>query len=301
MSLKSLSIPDQFPEIGIWMDDLLVSSDLIDAIVQLEVLAGDRLTKVQSLDGILAGSPERVVTSGLAGANESTLRALLRQPSLLLELQERVMMHGGEYWQQKVDANFGNPRTTSIFDSASSGANTDVEEPTPHAIAASQSYHGPAVVKSNANQKIIFGVLATLAAAALIMISLPQFGGGSSVAKANWGFAKSGLLESNISESEMLDQLAAASAAWHNKTPATRDELADRLRAFDQGCGDLLASRLTQLSPINRDAVHAACEDCREAIAQQLAALADGGDITRIQSNADAAIDTLTRAIERLT
>jgi len=99
----------------------------------------------------------------------------------------------------------------------------------------------------------------------------------------------------------MLEQLANASAAWHNKTPSTPAELANRLREFDQGCQALLSSRLTQLSPLNRDAVHAACEDCREAIAQQLAALANGGDMTQIQSSSDAAIDTLTRSIQRLT
>ena len=134
------------------------------------------------------------------------------------------------------------------------------------------------------------------------MFSIGQFGGsGFSIAKAEWGFTKSGLLESDISEAEMLDQLAAASAAWYNKTPTTPTGLAKRLREFDQGCQALLASRLKQLTPSNRSAVHNACEDTREAIAQQLAAIARGGDINQIQSNADAAIDSLTRAIQRLT
>ena len=110
MSLKSLQIPDGMADMGAWLDELIVSHDLVDTIVELEVLAGDRLTKVQSLDGVLAGSEEAVLESGLARASEMTLRGLLRQPSLLLELQELVMMQGGDFWQQKIDTIFGRPK-----------------------------------------------------------------------------------------------------------------------------------------------------------------------------------------------
>ena len=62
----------------------------------------------------------------------------------------------------------------------------------------------------------------------------------------------------------------------------------------------MLASNLPQLSQANRDAVHAACENCRTAIATQLAAIANGGDLAQTQANANAAIDKLTRSIELL-
>ena len=47
MNLKSLTIPDQLSELGPWLDQLLVSPELINTIVELEILAGDRLTTVQ--------------------------------------------------------------------------------------------------------------------------------------------------------------------------------------------------------------------------------------------------------------
>lgn len=300
MSLKSLQIPDGLADMGAWLDELIVSHDLVDTIVELEVLAGDRLTKVQSLDGVLAGSEEAVLESGLAGASEMTLRGLLRQPSLLLELQELVMMQGGDFWQQKIDTIFGRPKMNSILDSASAEAAANAD-PASQTMATSQSHRVSGSAAGKGKQKMILGVLATLAAAVLVMFSIGQFGGsGSSVAKAEWGFTKSGLLESDISEAEMLDQLAAASAAWYNKTPTTPAGLAKRLRQFDLGCETLLSSRLTQLSPSNRSAVHAACEDCREAIARQLVAIANGGKLAQIQSASDTAIDALTRSIKRL-
>ena len=174
-------------------------------------------------------------------------------------------------------------------------------DPASQTMATNQSHRVSGSAAGKGKQKMILGVLATLAAAVLVMFSIGQFGGsGSSVAKAEWRFTKSGLLESDISEAEMLDQLAAASAAWYNKTPTTPAGLAKRLRQFDLGCEALLSSRLTQLSPSNRSAVHAACEDCREAIARQLVAIANGGKLAQIQSASDTAIDALTRSIKRL-
>lgn len=298
MNLKSLTIPDQLPELGAWLDNLLVSTELINTIVELEILAGDRLTKVQSLDGVLAGSKSTVYESGLSSVSESTLRSILRQPSLLLELQEQVMMHGGDYWQKKTDEAFDKTNSKSIFNPQGSEAPKDND--------ASSHLATPGKSQNNSHsgtwsQTKIFGAIAAMAAAILLMVLIPQFmGGGSSVASGDWGFAKSGLLDSNISESEMLDQLAKASAAWHNKTPQTSNELAERLREFDQGCRALLASNLPQLSPANRIAVHAACENCRTDIAAQLDALRNGADLTQTQTNSNAAIDKLTRSIERL-
>ena len=116
MSLKSLSIPDQLPEIGVWLDELLVSPNLVDTIVEIEVLAGDRLATDQSLDGVLAGADQIVFESGLAKSDESVIRGFLRQPSLLLKLQEQVLMHGGDYWQYKADAANRDIGSQTIYD-----------------------------------------------------------------------------------------------------------------------------------------------------------------------------------------
>jgi len=231
MNLKSLSIPDSLPELAHWLDDLLVSADLLDTILELEVLAGDRLTDIQTLDGILVEAQDSVITADLAQAQESTVRSFLRQPSLLLELQELVMMHGGAYWRNKADAAFGTPRMA-----IDRGKDISTANPKTHSTSIANSGWSQA-------QKMA-GVIAALAAAVLIMFSISQLGGGdSSVAVAKWGFAKSGLLETSMPESEMLDRLASASASWHNKVPANAEQLEKRLREFDFGCQTLLNSR----------------------------------------------------------
>ena len=300
MNLKSLQIPDDMAETGAWLDNLLLSPELVNTIIELELLAGDRLTTIQTLDSVLASDQQKILNSGLDAASESTVRGFLRQPSLLLELQEQVMINGGEFWQKKADAKFGSGKSDSVTNRGRTSEG--FVQGRAHTAAVNQTTPTSVAAEGNWSRKRMIGVIAAMAAAVLVMVSFSQFGGsGSSVAKGGWGFAKSGLLDSDISEALMLEQLANASAAWHNKTPSTPAELANRLREFDQGCQALLSSRLTQLSPLNRDAVHAACEDCRESIARQLAALSNGGDITQIQSDSDAAIDTLTRAIERLT
>ena len=209
------------------------------------------------------------------------------------------MMHGGDYWQKKTDDAFAKSASKTIFDPNNAGIQNQTQS-SAHSTAATK-LKGDSGPVGKRSQKKVFGIIAALAAAVLIMVSISQFiGNGQSVAKGDWGFAKSGLLESNVSESEMLEQLAKASGAWHNKTPQTSEELANRLRQFDQGCQSLLASNLPQLSQSNRNAVHAACEDCREAIAIQLAAIANGADFATTQANANTAIDKLTHSLERL-
>jgi hypothetical protein len=223
---------------------------------------------------------------------------LLRQPSLLLNLQEQVLMHGGDYWQTKLSAVSGGMGSKTIFDLPTSVTQSQTDS-TAQMVAARKTTSGGG--SSWSPQKII-ATVAALAAAIFILASIPQImGNGQSVAGGGWGFAKSGLLKSDISESEMLNQLAKASSSWHNKTPQTKEQLVKRLTEFDEGCQALLASSLAQLSASNRMAVHDACEDCRQAIAGELAALADGAGLAQSQSNANAAIDRLTESIKVLT
>ena len=299
MNLKALSIPESFPEIGAWLDDLLVSPDLIDTIVQLEVLAGDRLSTVQSLDGVLATDRNIVLESGLAGGSETTIRALLRQPSLLLELQEQVMMLGGDYWQRKTNATFSSPDVREVVARPPAGRRQSISAGGTSANANRDTAPVTEATDTGWSRKKIVGAIAALAAGVLIMVFIAQ-GTGPTVAKSGWGFSESGLLKSKVSEPEMLGLLAKASEAWHKKPLHTNQELANRLRDFDQGCQALLASPLPQLSVSNRNAVHAACEDCRAAIATQLAAIDRGVDFKVVRSEADEAISKLTRAIQRL-
>ena len=123
---------------------------------------------------------------------------------------------------------------------------------------------------------------------------------GSRFSDVNWGFAESGLLEASISEDQMLQKLSEASVAWFNKIPESAKQLEERLRQFDLGCKELLAADLPQLSKANRNAVHAACEDCRAAIASQLAELDAGTDFDVALLNADSAINQLSDAIQGL-
>ena len=295
MNLNSLGIPDSLPEIGNWLDDQLVSPNLIETIFELEILAGDRLTTAQSLDAVLAGGRQTILTAGLGKADEKTIQGLLRQPALLLELQEQVMMHGEEFWQKKTDDSFGKANKRSISDPINSAVPIPEHSPT-------VSSNKPSVTtRTSWTRKKMIGTIAALAAALLILVSLSQLWNGAAVAQGDWGFAKSGLLESNVSELEMLNRLANASSAWHNKTPANSTELSKRLQEFDEGCRSLISSNLPQLSPANRAIVHAACKECRSGISQQLAALNRGVDFNEVQRSSNELIDRLTLAIKSLT
>ena len=310
MNMKCLSIPDDFLDMPVWLDDLLLSPELTSTIMELEILAGDQLTDDQTLDGILVNQYPDVFGRGLAGAKEASIRKLLRQPVLLLELQEQVLMHGGDFWQTKTD---------NLFQVAGSTEGISAVPLADHpqtAVSASPTL-------KQVNVKAVSGVLAAIAATVLFMFAIfpngnpkgqianvnPKSSVGSSTdgvsannaaANSGWGFAASGLLEASLTEPQMLKKLSEASLAWYNKLPANSAELEARLNQFDLGCQELLAATLPQLSDSNRKSVQEACEDCRATISQLLADIKDGVDFEVALVNADNTINRLTDAIEKL-
>ena len=100
MTLIALDIPDSDAELPSWLEGRLTGLDLADAIAGLEVFR-DRPESPPSLDSVLSGQQAALLERGLSVLQPTQLRTLLRHPRLLLDLQERVLVHGGAYWRQR--------------------------------------------------------------------------------------------------------------------------------------------------------------------------------------------------------
>lgn len=316
MKLKSLDIPNDLSQLGSWVDDQLVSTELLDTVMELEILVGERRTRGHKLSDILSDFVPEIHARGVSAASPSAIRQLLRQPTLLLELQESVLLDGGDFWQQKFDQNYHSPTALKrLLDTLDSNQRGQVD------VAAISAW----------SRKRIAGVTATISALVLFALMVYPNGlrergiansgkhsqsnklgtsghseessstsVGATQSNTKWGFSASGLLNSPLAEAEMLELLSKASLAWYNKVPRNAEQLEVRLRQFDLGCREVLAADLPQLSVQKRDAVHQACADCRVSIANLLTELTKGTDIDVALIKADATIELLGEAIESL-
>jgi hypothetical protein len=85
---------------------MIAGPHLGELVFELEVLQGLRAetmpASATSLDEALEGRLEAIREKGLAAIPTPTLRRLLREPQLLLELQDHVLSAGAAYWDQKL-------------------------------------------------------------------------------------------------------------------------------------------------------------------------------------------------------
>lgn len=100
--LNELPAPDDWPS---WLEGHLLGLELGDLVVELTALGErvghrDPLHRPPELDELLGDDFPAVLEEGLSVLSLETLEELLRYPSLLLKLQERVLLEGGLYWQR---------------------------------------------------------------------------------------------------------------------------------------------------------------------------------------------------------
>jgi len=316
MNLKTLDMPDDPARLGAWLDEQLLSPDLMDTIMELEILAGESKTEDQKLADILGEQKQAILNSGLNATQFATVADLLKQPDLLLQLQEEVLMHGGDFWQKKL-------RVESQTHQSS------ILELTQQAESIDQARIPVARAKSKFSTTRIVGIVAAMAATLLVLFSLlPEKTDNGQIAqndgstkpktqidtpdpippandvvgsdKPGWGFAESGVLVADVGEQEMLKTLSAATLSWYNKPTTSIKELEARLNQFDEGCQQLLVAELPQLESATRDAIFKACEDCRASIASQLQDIKRGIDFDVALLSAEANIERLNKAIQDL-
>jgi hypothetical protein len=97
MTLALLEMPDDSAQLAIWLERRLVSLHLHDLVVELEVIQKSGQA-VQHLDDVCGAALPQILQEGLRDVSVATLRNLFRCPRVLIELQERILSDGGDYW-----------------------------------------------------------------------------------------------------------------------------------------------------------------------------------------------------------
>lgn len=102
MKLHILDLPDSQAGLADWLEMHLTAGDSLNALVaELTAVAGP-VEAPASLQDVLSPADRAVMESGLSAASLECLQQLLRQPDLLLDLQERVLLEAHPYWESRI-------------------------------------------------------------------------------------------------------------------------------------------------------------------------------------------------------
>ena len=180
MTSLVLTIPDEPADLPGWLERQLLGPDLDQLTAELALVHG-RPSNVLVLEDVLAAATPRVLAYGLESLPRRSLSLLLRNPTLLPELREKILTEGGRYWDTRLDDDLV-------------AAGQRVASRVREAIQADASPTTPA----RRGLSRWFGTAATIFATAAAVLVAVYLAGGlrppgpqpTEVASTAWGFAK---------------------------------------------------------------------------------------------------------------
>ncbi len=272
MKLKSLTIPEDSGLLSAWIEDQLMSFDLGDTVAEMRILSdSSNDANYVSLQEVLGNDSNAVLSQGLTVLSEDQLLQLVGHPYLLIELQDLVLLNGGDYWQA-LASQPEPPQASAVTWQQVLQNRTD--QPTVEREPELPSSGSP-WWKAGLSLAIAASILVV---AVMFIPPKPPTG---------WGFNNPAVLTAKHSEDEMLGVLADAAHAWFNKVPQDAEALALRLKQFDAGCEKLLKADLPQLSEETREEVRRVCRTTRERLQAHLESIESDEDFTAIKKSAD--------------
>jgi hypothetical protein len=112
--LHTFDIPEDDALLASWTEAKIAGVHLGELVAELEVLReadhtaavpkhdGRGLEPTVKLEDVLGNRVPDICARGLAAVPAQIIRRLFREPSLLIDLQERVLTEGGPYWDKKL-------------------------------------------------------------------------------------------------------------------------------------------------------------------------------------------------------
>lgn len=314
MNPLALEIPDDRSRWAIWLDRQVVGPNLRLLVRQWELLSGitAELRPGESWDQILETSfsnqlPD-ILSGGLTTLSMDDLQRLMRQPRLLLALQEQVFLRGGNYWEtlaRSEEHSQASDRCSSqVVAMLRNVAETNPDVLPSHTIettgfGTANEYrsvaHKSSSPKTVSSRKALRTVmyLAALAASivfAVFMIqpkSQPRF------------FDRAGLLVSSLEGQEFTQSLARAIREdW--KPDSSDQEFLSQLRAVRDSCERLVAADLHQLPPAIGQDLKTRCRKWQASFSEMLDGLDTGRPVSEVRQEANQLVDRLVNVLSDL-
>ena len=256
MTIFITTIPDDPKEWAGWLEQHLVGLRLRDVIDELRLLPGSAATPLNGLlnENLLLQVRKR----GLTALSVNQVRALFGSPESLLELQDDVLIHGGDYWASL-------PTSAEVQNATDRVKKRLGKSPIPAERAAV-----PAAKPETKRSRGLLIALTSVAALLLIGFlswQMQPHGSGSILGQP-------GLLANDVSSSaEYLNRIANAGAEWFNQHPRDTSELVTLLENVSNDCQILIDADHQRLTPDERDWFVGKCENWKGEFDTTLASL----------------------------
>lgn len=300
MPLHFLDIPDDAARLTNWLEVHLTGDSLGELVAELLSVHPEQSQSQATLDQTIGPKLSSVMSKGLSALSEPEVRKLIRNPHLLLDLQERIFIEGGDYWLARVPL----PGESDALGRAWSKLPDDVTRLS--RTAAKGTKVTSAAATPPAARSLVgawIGSL-TLAAAAfvgglLLRDQVPGLIPPALVAQSSCGWTQPGAFDSTLSREDYLKSLADGAAKWTTVKHDSRDSLALGINQFRQGCTRLLLAEHTPLPADDKAWLLERCHAWAKTLDGLLTDLESGGDIQAIGLAADATINKLVGALRK--
>lgn len=295
MRLHALGIPDDPAELPGWLEQHLVGLDLAALVAEMEAVHRPGPSEPAALGRVLGDRRDEVLGRGLAALPPERLGQLLRQPRLLLELQELVLSSGGDRWRRvarsskELDARVERGRARLEVSLEAKGRGRPGYEVLP-------SSRPPAWYR---RQAVISLATAASVLAVVFLYERSRPRGQTLVASggAGWGWSMPAALPQDLPPAAYLDRLAAAAEEWFMKRPDNPLALARRIAEFRQGCSVLILAEHRPLAAEDRAWLVGRCRAWAAQLDAHLSAVEAGDDPLAVRARADETIRGLVRAL----
>jgi len=310
MSYQFPDIPDSDEELAGWLSRKLVSAELGEFVAELRVVSDVNGTAQPSLNETLGSQRDEVLAVGLGALPQESLRTLLRHPVLMLELQERVLTEGGEYWSKVLSENEmsgamlqrGKSRLHEFLDGEASASVIVPSQPLTQ-----QRWFVAAVTAVAVLLLVLIYNKVTIrepdAPVHTSIIQLPVDNpitvptenpiiDYSEIAPPAWGWATANVLPTDGTGEEYFYVLADLAEEWFDERPGDSLGIAKRITEFRQGCSILMLSEHKPLMEADRKWLLRSCRRWADELDAHLADLEDQKkDMRRVRDEMDFTVE----------
>lgn len=284
MSLTAFDLPEETQALRQWLVTQLTSADLSSVVAQLAAVHTDQDQGLM-LETVCGEQWQSILQNGLSELTQTQLQQLLTHPYLLLELQERLLLEGGEFWQK----HFLNQNDDSEITKGKLALQEQLnsESPSPETVQQTADY-----------QRTSFRKIAALGLVSAALICVAVFLNQQPAAPTGWGWNRPGALTADVPADQYLNQLADSANEWFKKPTETKAALITRLTQFRKGCETLINAPHPQLSPEDRTWLIERCQVWAGKLDTQIVALQTGKtDLKTADADADALVNKLIKAL----
>ena len=271
MPLHFVDIPDDAANLTTWLERHLVDSTLGELVAELSAAHPAGPPQSETLETLLGAKLKSVLSRGLSSLSESELRQLVGHPWLLMELQERIFIDGGDYWSTSNSTADEDHAIARVW----SRVSEQIAHETPLTIARSENAIESTTKKSRRSAWIGTMALAVAAFVGGLRLRDQLLNPPNQViaAQTSCGWIESIARAQNETRQPYFKILIDGAESWkkvNNNSPA---QLATSINQFRQGCSVLLLSEHKPLPDSDKQWLRERCHDWADKLDRLLTRL----------------------------